>query len=235
MGEVWVCGRCLKIKLGATLGRIHLRGGCPHSFLAQAAASLVVGGTTSVLAGGKFANGAVTASFQLAFNHAKRWWESMAEGIAHAPMAGGSMTTSPLRNLGMEQMKTPEQREQWLCGQVAFIEGLISLAPGVGLAYSLATDAGPEDITEGAVITTATALSKLGGNYDQRATELIDKGRRRGFNSPKERRAIQSARQDVRTMKVVGSGLSKLATGVGLLGFGLTVDSLVGDLEQCQK
>ena len=40
---------------------------------AQAAASIVVGGTSSVLTGGKFANGAVTASFQLAFNH---WWEN---------------------------------------------------------------------------------------------------------------------------------------------------------------
>lgn len=39
-----------------------------HNDFAQVAASAIVGGSTSVIAGGKFGNGAMTGAFQMAFN-----------------------------------------------------------------------------------------------------------------------------------------------------------------------
>ena len=47
-----------------------------RSVPAEAIATAVVGGTASVLAGGKFANGAVTASFGFAFNQLAHTWSA---------------------------------------------------------------------------------------------------------------------------------------------------------------
>jgi len=81
---------------------------------AQAAASIVVGGTSSILAGGKFANGAVTASFQLAFNH----WYSINNGAVKNVLPQKDRTAISLELSGS------------ICGPVGGFSG----GTGIGLS-----------------------------------------------------------------------------------------------------
>ena len=125
---------------------------------AQAAASIVVGGTSSVLTGGKFANGAVTASFQLAFNH---WWENE-EDLNSRRDATNKTRLPGLLVIGLQSMvpliwrsNTGQLKALFQCGlaqgqKVAVSKDLICLCSDSNLLRP--TDIPSDNFTVGEVI-----------------------------------------------------------------------------------